>query len=72
MPVLTVSMNRADPFFDLDATGWQFMNLKTGNTDVAYQLPDSADRRVAFNTKKNRPEDTQYQDEDKRVPAQIR
>jgi len=70
MPVLTVPMNRADPFFERDATGWQFMNMKTGNVDVHYHLPNNANRTVAFNKKTKRPEDTSYQDESKRVPAQ--
>jgi len=30
LPKLTVPMNRADPFFERDATGWQLIDLATG------------------------------------------
>ncbi len=50
-------MNRADPFFERDATGWQFINMDTGNADVVFQLPDNQNRVVAFNTETGRPED---------------
>ena len=38
LPKLTVPMNRADPFFERDATGWQFINVATGNVDLRYNL----------------------------------
>jgi len=70
MPKLTVAMNRADPFFDRDATGWQFINLQTGDVDVHYALPDNRDRIVAFNEEKGEPVDTYYQPESARIPPQ--
>jgi Icc protein len=70
LPKLTVEMNRADPFFERDATGWQFINVATGNVDVHYVLPDNNNRVVAFNTKAGKPIDTQYQAPSKRIPPQ--
>ena len=70
LPVLTVPMNRADPFFERDATGWQFMNLSTGNVDVHFNLYNNTPRTVAFNTKTGRPEDTAYQGENQRIAPQ--
>jgi ribosomal protein L19E len=37
-------MNRADPFNERDATGWQLMNLHTGRVDVEYTLYDNTKR----------------------------
>lgn len=70
LPKLTVEMNRADPFFERDATGWQFINMHTGNVDVHYSLPDNANRVVAFNEDKGHPEDTKYQSEAEQIPPQ--
>jgi Icc protein len=70
LPSLTVAMNRADPFFERDATGWQFINLHTGDVDVHYALPDNRDRTVAFNEEKGEPVDTYYQPESARIPPQ--
>ena len=70
LPKLTVPMNRADPFFDRDATGWQFINLDTGNADVHFNLYDNTPRTVAFNRATGEPEDTQYQAEARRIPPQ--
>ena len=61
LPKLTVDMNRADPFFERDATGWQFINLHSGNVDVHYTLPDNEARVVAFDEKLGHPVDTKYQ-----------
>ena len=71
MPKITVPMNRADPFFERDATGWQFINLKTGRVDLEYNLYDNTDRTVAFNPATGKPEDTKYQAEDDRIAPQI-
>ena len=71
LPQLTVRMNRADPFFERDATGWQFINLHSGRADMQYTLSDNVDRTVAFNAKAGRPEDTKYQDESKRIHPQF-
>jgi len=64
-------MNRADPFFERDATGWQFINLRTGNADLHYQLPDNENRSVVFNAKAGRPQDAKYQNDGSRIPPQI-
>jgi 3',5'-cyclic AMP phosphodiesterase CpdA len=71
MPKITVPMNRADPFFERDATGWQFINLKTGRVDMEYNLNNNTNRTVAYNPKTGQPEDTKYQAEDDRIPPQI-
>ncbi len=70
MPKLTVAMNRADPFFERDATGWQFVDIHNGNVDVNYTLYDNTDRVVAFNETTARPEELAYQEPNKRIPAQ--
>ena len=44
LPRLTVPMNRADPFFERDATGWQFIDARKGNVAMHYQLPDNENR----------------------------
>jgi Icc protein len=70
LPVLTVPMNRADPFFDRDATGWQFVNVWTGNVDLNYTLYQNQSRTVGFNKKAHRPEDTEFQVAENRIPPQ--
>ena len=70
LPKLTVEMNRADPFFERDATGWQFINLHTGDVDVHYTLPDNNNRIVAFDDSNGHPVDSVYQPESKRIPPQ--
>ena len=70
LPKLTVPMNRADPFFERDATGWQFINLANGDVDMNFMLYSNASRIVRYNTKKKRPEDSVYQSEDARIPPQ--
>lgn len=70
LPKLTVPMNRADPFFDRDATGWQFINLANGRMELNYTLYNNANRIVRYNTKTKRPEDSVYQSEAKRIPPQ--
>ncbi len=70
LPKLTVPMNRADPFFERDATGWQFINLKTGRVTMDYNLYNNTNRTVAYNPKTGRPEDTKFQSENSRIPPQ--
>jgi len=70
LPVLTVPMNRADPFNERDATGWQFMNLHTGRVDLEFNLYNNTNRTVAFSDDKGRPEDTSFTDSNQRTPAQ--
>lgn len=72
MPKLTVPMNRADPFFERDATGWQMIDLETGRVAMRYTLNNNIDRTVAFNPITGRPEDTLYQEPGSRIPPQVR
>jgi len=71
MPVLTVPMNRADPFFERDATGWQFIDVHTGRVALKYNLYNNTGRTVAWNPATGKPEDTVFQDPAKRVPPQV-
>ena len=71
LPKMTVPMNRADPFFERDATGWQFMNLKTGRVDLNYNLYSNTNRTVAYNPRTGRPEDVSFQSPDKRISPQM-
>ena len=70
LPKLTVPMNRADPFFERDATGWQMINMKSGRVTMAYNLYDNTNRTVAFNPKTGQPEDTGFQNTAQRIPPQ--
>lgn len=70
LPKLTVPMNRANPFFERDATGWQFIGVDTGRVALNYRLTDNTDRAVAFNRAKGCPEDTAYQDKAAQIPPQ--
>jgi Icc protein len=70
MPKLTVPMNRADPFFERDATGWQTIDLKTGRIAMNYNLYNNKNRKVAYNPKTGQPEDTEYQCTERRTGPQ--
>jgi len=71
MPKLTVPMNRADPFFERDATGWQFIDLKNGRVSMSYNLASNTNRIVAYDPAAGKPVDTKFQDVGNRVPPQI-
>ena len=71
MPKITVPMNRADPFFERDATGWQLVDVDTGRAGLRYNLYNNTNRTVAFNRLTGRPEDTVYQAPNQRIPPQI-
>ena len=71
MPKLTVPMNRADPFFERDATGWQFIDLSNGRVSMSYNLANNTNRTVAYDPASGKPVDTQFQDVGNRVPPQI-
>jgi len=71
MPKLTVPMNRADPFFERDATGWQFINLKSGRVSMSYNLYNNTNRTVAYDPVAGKPVDIQFQDVGNRVAPQI-
>ncbi len=70
LPKLTVPMNRADPFIERDATGWQFIDVHSGNVDMRYTLYDNANRVVGLDPKTGKIRDTAFQDEQARVPPQ--
>ena len=70
MPKLTVPMNRADPFFERDATGWQLIDVGSGKTTMRYNLYDNTNRTVRFNPATGEPEDTQFQDSKSRIAPQ--
>ncbi len=70
LPKLTVPMNRADPFFERDATGWQFIDLHSGRADLHYYLPNNTNRSVVFDEKLGHPVDTRYQKLAARIPPQ--
>lgn len=70
LPKLTVPMNRADPFFERDATGWQFINVYSGDVEVHYQLPGNTNRVVKFDANSGHPIDSVYQTMAKRIPSQ--
>ncbi len=69
LPKLTVPMNRADPFFERDATGWQIINMDSGNVSMEYNLYNNTSRTVAFNKKTGKPEDSAFQDPSQPDPA---
>jgi 3',5'-cyclic AMP phosphodiesterase CpdA len=71
MPKITVPMNRADPFFERDATGWQFIDMKTGRIAMEYNLYNNTNRTVAYNPKTGRPEDTKFQAPEDRIAPQM-
>jgi len=71
LPKLTVPMNRADPFFERDATGWQFINLDTGRVAMSYNLYNNTNRTVAYNPETGQPEDSAYQAPSSRTAPQI-
>ncbi len=71
LPKLTVPMNRADPFFERDATGWQFIDMKNGRVTMEYNLYSNTNRTVAYNPDKGHPEDKEFQDEAGRIEPQI-
>jgi Icc protein len=71
MPKITVPMNRADPFFERDATGWQFIDVTTGRVAIEYNLYNNTNRKVAYDPKTGQPEDTQFQAPEDRIPPQI-
>jgi 3',5'-cyclic AMP phosphodiesterase CpdA len=71
LPKLTVPMNRADPFHERDATGWQLIDVDTGRIALEYNLYNNTDRIVKYDRETGRPEDTEFQDAARRIPPQI-
>ncbi|MBD3869259.1 MAG: metallophosphoesterase [Acidobacteria bacterium] len=70
MPKLTVPMNRADPFHERDATGWQWIDVASGRVSMSYSLSNNTDRVVAFNPETGRPEDKAFQSKAGRIAPQ--
>jgi len=70
LPVLTVPMNRADPFFERDATGWQLINVHSGRVAARFQLWDNPERTVAFDPAEGKPVDLAYRDASRRTSPQ--
>ncbi|WP_226876480.1 metallophosphoesterase family protein [Microbulbifer hainanensis] len=70
LPILTVPMNRADPFDERDATGWQFMNIHSGRVDTSFNLYGNENRELAWNDKRGHLADTRYQEKQDRIPPQ--
>ena len=70
VPKLTVPMNRANPFHERDATGWQLIDLNTGRVDLRYSLFDNSRRTVAYNPATGQPEDKDYQKPANRIAPQ--
>jgi 3',5'-cyclic-AMP phosphodiesterase len=70
LPKLTVPMNRANPFHERDATGWQLIDIHSGRVTMDYNLYNNQNRTVTYNPQTGRPEDTQYQSKDKQIPPQ--
>ncbi len=70
MPKLTVPMNRADPFQERDATGWQFIDVGSGRVAMEYNLYNNTNRRVAYDPEQGKPVDSLYQDPSARIPPQ--
>jgi 3',5'-cyclic AMP phosphodiesterase CpdA len=70
MAKLTVPMNRADPFFERDATGWQVIDLMTGRPTMNFNLYNNKSRVVAFDAQAGHPEDRTYTDPAVLTPPQ--
>ena len=68
---LTVPMNRADPFFERDATGWQIINMEKGRVTMNYNLYNNKNRSVSYNPITGQPEDRKYQTQVRRIDPQI-
>ena len=71
MPKLTVPMNRADPFFERDATGWQLIDVSTGRVAMRYNLYNNTNRTVKYNPSTKQPEDEAFQQPESRVAPQM-
>jgi hypothetical protein len=70
LPKLTIPMNRADPFFERDATGWQMIDIADGRVTARFNLYNNENRVVAYNPETGRPEDQTFQDPANQIPAQ--
>jgi 3',5'-cyclic AMP phosphodiesterase CpdA len=71
LPKLTVPMNRADPFFERDATGWQMIDVADGRVAMRYNLYNNENRTVAYSPETGQPEDSMFQNVGDRIPPQV-
>jgi 3',5'-cyclic-AMP phosphodiesterase len=71
LPKLTVPMNRADPFFERDGTGWQFVNLASGKPELYYNLYNNAPRTIARDSATGQTDGAADQTADTRIPSQV-
>ncbi|MFH1743304.1 MAG: metallophosphoesterase [bacterium] len=71
LPKLTIPINRANPFFERDATGWQLIDMNTGRVSMRYNLYNNTNRTVSYDPVTGQPEDSAYQDSKKRIPPQV-
>ncbi|MBZ6380044.1 serine/threonine protein phosphatase [Pacificimonas flava] len=60
MPELVIPMNRADPFFERDGTGWQFIDINDGRVAANYSLTENQPRIVYFDKERGHPVDAEY------------
>ena len=69
LPKLTVQMNRADPFFERDATGWQFIDVNTGRVEHATSTSTTTPPHRGVDRAARAAEDMVFQDPDEAHPA---
>ena len=69
-PLHTIPMNRVDPFFERDGTGWQSVEVNAGRLSLQYHLAENRPRRVVFNPQTGAPEDQSFHDSATRASAQ--
>jgi len=62
LPVVTVPMNRADPFHERDATGWQLIDVHTGRPTLSYKLANNTNRTVGPDPATGMPHDFDFQE----------
>ena len=60
MPELVIPMNRADPFFERDGTGWQFIDINDGRVAANYSLTENDPRTVRYDPERGHPIDVEY------------
>jgi 3',5'-cyclic-AMP phosphodiesterase len=69
MPMITVPMNRSDPFKERDGTGWGHVQFN-GGLLYHHELWENNPRVVRKDATMKYPEDAEYQDPAKRIPPQ--
>jgi 3',5'-cyclic AMP phosphodiesterase CpdA len=69
--MMTVFMNRADPFHERDATGWSQVTLEAGRVSQHFDLWENTSRTIAYDQKAGHFMDSQYQHPSKRISPQM-